>query len=600
MGYEEYKAAGSSFMLDAPGTTRVFAPEYFDEEQLEVARLAEEFITNEVLPIADRIDAKEEGLLLKLVKKSGELGLLSIDVPEKYEGAGMNKATSMLACEKLVPGGSFAVALLTHTGIGTLPLVFFGTPEQKQKYLPGLASGQIIGSYGLTETGSGSDALGAKTKAVLTPDGKHYVLNGEKMFITNAGIADLCFVFAKIDGEKFTCFIVEMGWPGVSTGAEEHKMGILGSSTRTVVLEDVKVPVENLLGQIGKGHKIAFNILNVGRFKLGVGCLGAAKLVLDTSVKYANERQQFKKPISSFGALRGKMARMMARCYALECMSYRTAGLMDASIETIDKDAPGAEDKVINAIEDYAIEASIMKVYGSETLDYVADEGVQIHGGYGYISEYMVERAYRDSRINRIFEGTNEINRLLIPGTMLKNTLKGRFPLPARLGEIAAELSDPSKMPRPRDGAMAAEVHAVNLMKRGVLFACNVGNEAHMMDIMEHKKGQTQMAMLDMADMIMECYACDSAVCRTLQLIAEKGEDKAGIAAATTRLYLAESFDKVRTIGMRLVSNASPAKDAEKNMKAFGSYVPFFSTNTHDLAEQVARHLVDRERYTLD
>ncbi len=600
MGIDEYKAAGTSFLLDTPGKVKIYAPEYFNEEQLEVARLAEEFVANDIFPIMDRLEAKEEGLLLQMVKKSGELGLLSIDVPEKYDGAGMDKATSMLACEKLVPAGCFAVALLTHTGIGTLPLVFFGTPELKQKYLPGLASGELIGCYGLTETGSGSDALSAKTKAVLSDDGSHYVLNGEKMFITNAGIADICFVFAKIDGEKFTGFVVEMGWDGVSTGAEEHKMGIHGSSTRTVVLEDVKVPVENLLGDIGKGHRIAFNILNIGRFKLGVGCLGAAKMVMAESAKYANERHQFKRPISSFGAMRGKLAHMMTRCFALECMSYRTAGLMDAAIETIDKEAEGADEKVIRAIEEFAIEASIMKVYGSETLDYVADEGVQIHGGYGYIAEYVVERAYRDSRINRIFEGTNEINRLLIPGTMLKNTLKGRFPLPARLKEIQEELADASRRPARPEGPLADEIHAVELMKRGVLMACNVGNEAHMMDIMEHKKGPTQMAMLDMADLIMETYACDSVVARCLQLLAEKGEQKSGIALAMMRLYLSESLDRVRSIGRRLVSNASPEKKLEANLAAFDSYVPFLPFNTHDLQEQVGAHVVERERYTLD
>ncbi len=600
MGYEEYKAKGLSFLINSPGKTKVYAPEYFTDEMLEVARTAEEFVRKEVLPVADRVDEKEEGLLLAKVKKAGELGLLSIDVPEKYEGAGMDKSTSMLACEKIVPGGSVAVALLTHTGIGTLPLVFFGTDAQKKKYLPRLASGELIGSYGLTETGSGSDALGAKTKAVLTPDKKHYVLNGEKMFITNAGIADLCFVFAKIDGEKFTCFIVEMGWPGVSTGAEEHKMGIHGSSTRTVVLEDAKVPVENVLGEIGKGHKIAFNILNVGRFKLGVGCLGAAKMVLEAAAKYANERNQFKRPISSFGAIRGKLARMMSRCYALEAMSYRTAGLMDAAIETIDKDAPGAEDKVIAAIEEFAIEASIMKVYGSEVFDFVADEGVQIHGGYGYIKEYVVERAYRDSRINRIFEGTNEINRLLIPGTMLKNTLKGKFPMPARLAEIQAEIADPSKLPKPASGPFAAEIHAIDLMKRGVLLACNLGNEMHMMDIMEHKKGQTQMAMLDIADLVMEVYGCDSALARTMQIAKEKGPDKARIPMALARLFLAESFDKVRMIGRRLVGNCSPADAVATNVAVFDGYVPFLSVNTNDLQEEIAAHVVLRERYTLE
>jgi alkylation response protein AidB-like acyl-CoA dehydrogenase len=358
--------------------------------------------------------------------------------------------------------------------------------------------------------------------------------------------------------------------------------------------------VENLLGDIGKGHRIAFNILNIGRFKLGVGCLGAAKMVMEVSAKYANERVQFKRPISSFGALRGKLAHMMTRCYALECMSYRTAGLMDAAIETIDKSADDADEKVIRAIEEFAIEASIMKVYGSETLDVVADEGVQIHGGYGYISEYVVERAYRDSRINRIFEGTNEINRLLIPGTMLKNTLKGRFPMPARLKEIQDELKDPSKRPTPPEGPFADEIHAVEMMKRGVLLVCNIGNEAHMMDIMEHKKGQTQMAMLDMADLIMEAYACDSTVARTLQILAERGEDKAVIPVAMMKLYLTESLDRVRTIGRRLVRNASPDKKLEANLEAFDSYMTFLSHNTHDLQETIGAHVVDRERYTLD
>ena len=600
MGYEEYKAKGLSFLIESTGKTKVYAPEYFTDEMLEVARTAEEFVKKEVLPVADRVDMKEEGLLTAKVKKAGELGLLSIDVPEKYEGAGMDKSTSMLACEKIVPGGSVAVALLTHTGIGMLPLVFFGTEAQKKKYLPRLSSGEWIGSYGLTETGSGSDALGAKTKAVLSPDGKHYVLNGEKMFITNAGIADLIFVFAKIDGEKFTCFIVEMAWPGVSTGAEEHKMGIHGSSTRTVVLEDVKVPVENVLGEIGKGHRIAFNILNIGRFKLGVGCLGAAKMVLEVAAKYANERHQFKRPISSFGAIRGKLAHMMARCYALEAMSYRTAGLMDAAIETIDKDAPGSEEKVIAAIEEYAIEASIMKVYGSEVFDYVADEGVQVHGGYGYIKEYVVERAYRDSRINRIFEGTNEINRLLIPGTMLKNTLKGRFPLPARLAEIQAEVTDPKKLPKVGTGPFAAEVHALEMMKRGVLLAANMGNEMHMMDIMEHKKGQTQMAMLGIADLVMEAYACDSALARTMQIAKEKGPDKAKIAIALTKLYLAESLDQIRATGRRLIANSSAADQVAKNVAIFDGYIPFYPVNTFDLEEEIAVHVVARERYTLD
>jgi alkylation response protein AidB-like acyl-CoA dehydrogenase len=600
MSYEQYSAPGLCFLIEPCCKTRIFAPEYFSDEHLQMAKEIGRFIENDVNPVMDDIEEKKEGVLIGLLKKAGELGFLAIDVPEKYEGMGMDKAMSMLATEVMVPAGSFAVAVLTHVGIGTLPIVYFGTEEQKRKYLPGLASGALLGCYALTEAGSGSDALGAKAKAVLDPSGKFYTLSGEKMFITNSGFADLCMVFAKVGGDKFTAFIVETKTPGFSTGAEEHKMGILGSSTRSVILEDCKVPVENVLGELGKGHKVAFNILNVGRFKLGAGCVGGAKEVLKVSATYANERVQFKRPISSFGAIREKVAFMAARIYAAESMTYRLAGLMDSAIERIDPSAPGAVEKIIAAIEEYAIEQSIMKVYGSEAGDDIVDEGVQIHGGYGYIREYFVERAYRDSRVNRIFEGTNEINRLLIPGTMLRRMMKGKFPMGDILGRIDEIAGDGSKMPVSGSRVLADECTMVDRAKLGAVFAVNLANTQHMMDLTEHKKGQTQMAMLMAANLIMEIYAADSSLARTVQLLEERGEAAARIPLLLARAVLADSLGKVRSIGEELIVNVSGEKDLEKNLGIFGRFVSVPRWKTHDIKEQIAAHFIARERYVLE
>jgi len=600
MSYEEYEGPGLCFLLEPCGETRIFAPEYFTDEAKQIADEISRFVENEIDPIVEELDDKKEGLLVEVLKKAGELGFLSIDVPEKYEGMGMDKATGMLAIERIVQTGTFAVAVLTHTGIGTLPIVYFGTEEQKEKYLARLSMGEILGCYALTEAGSGTDALGAKAKAVLDESGKYYILNGEKMFSTNAGFADLCTVFAKIDGDKFTAFIVETDTPGFSTGAEEHKIGILGSSTRTVILEDCKVPVENVLGEVGKGHKVAFNILNVGRFKLGAGCVGGAKEVLKVSAVYANERRQFKRPISSFGAIREKIAFMARTIYATESMTYRVAGLMDSAIEPIDESAPGAEQKVIAAIEEYAIEQSIMKVYGSEAFDDCVDEGVQVHGGYGYIREYFVERAYRDSRINRIFEGTNEINRLLIPGIMLKRVFKGKFPLGDILGQIDAMVKDASRMPVSKAAVLGEEATMVDRAKLAVLFAVNLSNSKHMMDLMEHKKGQTQMAMLNAADMIMEIYAADSSLARTIQYVQDRGEEKARIPLLLCRAVMACSLEMIRTLGEELIVNTSEDRDLEKNLGVFNLFSQVPRWKTHDLYEQIAAHFIERERYVLE
>ncbi|MBC7195734.1 MAG: acyl-CoA dehydrogenase family protein, partial [Deferribacterales bacterium] len=419
---------GAEYLLTEVSKDDVFTPEDFSDEQKQIAETTEEFVTNEVMPDIEAIDQQDFDKVVAHMKKSGELGLLMIDAPEEYGGLELDKATSMLVAEKIAPSGSFSVAYAAHTGIGTLPLVYYGTKEQKDKYLEKIITGEWIAAYCLTEPGSGSDALGAKATATLSEDGKYYILNGTKQFITNAGFADLFTVFAKIDKEHFTAFLVERTFEGLELGPEEKKMGIKGSSTRQVILNNCKVPVENVLGEIGKGHKIAFNVLNVGRFKLGAAVNGAAKYALSEGIKYANERKQFNLPISKFGAIKEKIADMTAYVYASESLIYRLAGLLDDKLATIDKNIDNYYEEYQKGIEEYAIECSISKVFCSDVLAKVVDEVVQIFGGYGFIQEYPAERFYRDERINRIFEGTNEVNRLLIPGMMLRRAMKGELP----------------------------------------------------------------------------------------------------------------------------------------------------------------------------
>lgn len=428
---------GGGWLLEVP--ERVYTPEDFDESVKEIARTTRTFVEKEVLPLLERMEHGELELNVPLMRKAGELGLLAIEVPEEYGGLDLPKVISTVVAEELSGSGGFSVTYGAHTSIGTLPLVYFGTEEQKRKYLPKLASGEWIAAYCLTEPGSGSDALAAKARATLSEDGKYYILNGVKQFISNAGFAHLFTVFAKVDGEHFTAFLVERDTPGLSFGPEEKKMGIKASSTRQVILEDVKVPVENVLGEVGKGHKIAFNVLNVGRYKLGAGAVGGAKRALELSAQYATQRVQFGRPIGRFGLIQQKLGEMASRIYAAESAVYRTVGLIDEALEG----KKGAE-AVMAGIEEYAVEASIIKVLGSEVLDYVVDEGVQIHGGYGYIQDYPIERAYRDARINRIFEGTNEINRLLIPGMLLRRALKGQLPLMQAAQRLQKELLEPS------------------------------------------------------------------------------------------------------------------------------------------------------------
>jgi alkylation response protein AidB-like acyl-CoA dehydrogenase len=528
--------AGGAFLIQEVGSTPIMAPERFTEEQRLYYRTASQFAREQVLPRADEIEKKTRApeLLRELLAKAGELGLLMIDIPEQYGGLGLDKTTSLLVAEAKSIYGAWSVTFGGHTGIGSLPIVWFGNKEQKQKYLPRLATGEWVAAYALTETGSGSDALGAKTKAVLSADGKHWVLNGSKQFITNAAFADVFIVFAKVDGEKFTGFIVDRETPGMSVGPEEHKMGIRGSSTCPLIFEDAKVPRENVLGEIGKGHKIAFNILNLGRLKLGVGVIGGMKHQLAAALRYAQDRKQFQTAIAQFPLIREKFARMATSIYAVESMAYRTSGLIDARLAGEDKAAPDHDAKTIAAIEEYAIESSILKVAGSEGLCMLVDEAVQIHGGYGFIEEFPVERAYRDQRVNRIFEGTNEINRMLITGMLLKRTMKGQLPLFDAATAIDEELAT-RNLPRAQGSdALATEALAAEYLKRLAIYATKVAAEAYGTELEQHQE-----ILAAVADVAIDAFAIDSMVTRTRQAAGAGALDP--VRVAMVRSYCVEA-----------------------------------------------------------
>lgn len=496
---------GGGFLLAEVAPEQVLIPEDLTEDHLRLKRMARQFVDKEVAPKFERIEAQEEGLVKGLLRQAGELGLLGLEVPEEFGGLNLDKQSTVVVGEEIPRGGSFAVSFAAHTGIGTLPIVYFGTPYQKEKYLPGLASGEKIAAYCLTEPGSGSDALSAKTTAVLNPEGTHYILSGTKQFITNAGFADIYIVYAKVDG-KLSTFIVEREFEGVSLGPEEKKMGIKGSSTRPLILEDVPVPVENVVGEVGRGHVVAFNILNIGRFKLAASAIGSSQLVLETSVKYAAGRKQFGAPLTAFGAIQAKLAEMAVRTYVAESVVYRTAALMEKALEGIDLTGD-CRREAGKALEEYAIECSLNKVLASEVLDFVVDEGVQIHGGYGFIQEYPVEHMYRDSRINRLFEGTNEINRLLVPGTLLKRALSGELPLLAAAKNVQKELMAPSLTPEGE--GLGALTQLVQQGKKLVLLASGLAVQNAGASLKDD-----QYVLLGLAEMVLQVYAMESAVLR--------------------------------------------------------------------------------------
>ncbi|NYE58371.1 acyl-CoA dehydrogenase family protein [Carboxydothermus ferrireducens] len=572
---------GGEFLIKDAEPQSIFTPEDFTEEHRMMAKMVKDFINNEVLPKSEEIENQVEGVVPTLLRKAGELGLLSVDIPEAYGGMELDKVSTVIVTENVSGQGSFATAHGAHTGIGTLPIVYFGTEEQKKKYLPGLASGEKLAAYCLTEPGSGSDALAAKTKAVLSEDGKYYILNGTKQFITNAGFADVFIVYAKVDGDKFTAFIVERDFPGVSFGPEEKKMGIKGSSTRQVILEDVKVPVENVLGEVGKGHVIAFNILNIGRFKLGAGCAGSCKLALSTAVKYATERSQFGQPIANFGLIKNKIGRMAAYTFAAESMVYRTAGMMDKILGDV-KGKSGAE--VAKGIEEYAIEYSINKVFASEALDFVVDETVQIFGGYGYTQEYPAERMYRDARINRIFEGTNEINRLIIPAQLLRKAQKGQLPLLAAVQKLMGEIVAP--LPPVEDvSGLNREKEAISRAKKLALMAAGLAVQKF-----KEKIEQEQEVLGMIADMAIEIYAMESSYLRAVKTGSELQEKY-------VKIFVAESFAKIEKLAKDLLAYVSEGDEQRTYLAVVRKFAKLPPVNTIKLAREVAEVIIDNLGY---
>ncbi len=527
---------GEYLIVDVP-CEDVFTPEEFSDEQKQIGETTEQFIINEIIPNIEEIDKQNFDLVIEGMRKCGELGLLMMDAPEEYGGLELDKATSMLVGEKIAMGGSFSVAFAAHSGIGTLPLIYYGTHEQKEKYLEKITSGEWCAAYCLTEPGSGSDALGAQASAVLSEDGKHYILNGTKQFITNGGFAELFTVFAKIDKKHFTAFLVEKSFEGLVVGAEEKKLGIKGSSTTQIILDNCKVPVENLLGEAGKGHKIAFNVLNVGRFKLGAGVTGAAKMALVEGIKYANERKQFNTAISKFGAIKEKIADLTAEIYASESLVYRLAGLLDNKLEKIDKSIDNYYEEYQKAIEEYAPECGISKVFCSEVLAKTVDEVVQIHGGYGYVSEYPAERYYRDERINRIFEGTNEINRLLIPGMILRKAMKGELPLQAEAMKAFESLMTPS-FEEIEDKPFAAEKVLLKNMKTLFLILAGAGVQKFM-----DKLADEQEILMAAADISIQIFALESALLRAEKNYAAASERKKELCLAALKVFAFEAAE---------------------------------------------------------
>ncbi len=587
-------AVGGGFLLEKSGDREIFIPESLNEEQKQLAKLVYDFIMGDVMPKSEQIEHQEFDVVVSLIKKAGELGILAAEVPEEYGGLNVDKTTTVAMSENSILQGSFGVSLMCHTGIGSWPVIYFGTPEQKQKYLTKLATGEMIGAYCLTEPGSGSDALGMKSKAVLSPDKKHWILNGEKTFITNGGFADLFTIFAKVDGDKVTAFLIEKGTEGLSTGKEEKKMGIKGSSTVPVIMENCKIPYENLLGEVGKGHKIAFNTLNLGRFKLGLGTTGGAKYLTGHAVKYAKERKQFEKPISDFGLIRKKIANMAIRTFVSESMNYRTADLMDQKIKACDKHDASYAKKVMDIVEEFAIESSIAKIYGSECIDFVCDEGLQILGGYGFLEEYPFAAATRNIRINRIFEGTNEINRLLIPAMLFKRAMKGELDLMNGIQSVLDQLKEGWK--KEGDGLLSDEIHQVELAKKLTLYTAGVAAQKFM-DQLKEKQYLAEF----IADMTIDTYAMDTALLRALQIHKTAGAEKAGLALDIVRTYVNEAYQEVigRARRMMLAVAEGHVEEFEKynrGLQRFDYFVPIDTTQTR---ESIAQAIIDRDGYQI-
>lgn len=591
---------GAEWLIKEVTPVQTYTAEQFGEEELMIKDMCRQFLEAEVLPILDRIDSLEPGLMLSLVQKAGEQGLLAAALPEEYGGLGKDFITSTIINEYLGAGHSFSVAIAAHTGIGTLPILYFGTEEQKQKYIPKLASGEWAGAYGLTEPNAGSDALSAKTTAKLSEDGKHYILNGQKCWITNGGFAQVYTVFAKVTGDNqpdgkagFTAFIVERGMDGFTNGPEEQKMGIKGSSTVQLYFQDAKVPAENVLGEVGKGHKIAFNILNIGRLKLCAAALGGAKLAFNTSLEYAKTREQFKQPIANFGAIKHKIAEMAIRIFAAESALYRTAKWIDDQEKQLLADGKPFNEALLGAAEEYAIECAILKVYGSELLDFVVDEGVQIHGGNGFSAEYNISRAYRDSRINRIYEGTNEINRLLILDMTLKRAMQGRLNLMGPAAEVQKELMSIPDFGDGDDTPFAAEQRLIANFKKAILMVAGAAVQKLMMQIESEQE-----ILMDIADMAIETFVAESTLLRVMKMTAEKGEESTSLHMDAMRTYLYDAADKINKSGKDAV-NAFAEGDEQRmilmGLKRFTKAEPF---NTKGARRRIADAALNAGHYS--
>ena len=586
--------SGGSFLLETRPPEDIFTPEDFSEQHVLIAQTAEEFAQKEIIPNIEKMEHKDFSVTRDLLKKAGELGLSGVEIPETYGGMELDKVSAAVIADRIAKYAGFATTWGGHTGIGTLPLVYFGNDEQKKKYLPKLAAGEIVGAYALSEASSGSDALNCRSRAALSPDGKHYILNGEKMWITNAGFADLFTVFAKVDGEKFTAFLVERDFPGFSIGAEEHKMGIRGSSTCPIILNDCKVPVENVLGEIGRGHIIAFNILNIGRFKLGAMCVGGARESMNNAIAYAKQRKAFKKVIADFGLVREKLANMATLIYVGESLVFRTVGMMDAALAAIDKSAPDASKKTLKAIEEYAVECSIIKVWASEMLDYIVDETLQIYAGYGFVEEYPAERAYRDARINRIFEGTNEINRLIITGFLLKRAMGGQLALMPAIKQLMDEVLSGPSVAEDVEGVLAEEQKLVASAKKLGLFAAGAATQKYMMQI-----EQEQEIMGAIADMVMEVYAMESALLRTMKIASAQGEPGAALPIAITRVYLSQAMDKIEASARKIIAEVAEGDMLRTQMAILRRLAKHDPVNTIGLRQQIADKVIERGRYGL-
>jgi len=585
---------GGSFLLESRSPAEVFTPEDFTEQHQLIAQTAEEFARNEILPNIEKMEHKDFSISRALLKKAGDLGLSGVEIPEAYGGLEMDKVTAAVIADHIAKYAGFATTWGGHTGIGTLPLVYFGTDEQKKKYLPRLAAGEIVGAYALSEASSGSDALNCRARATLSPDGKHYVLNGEKTWITNAGFADLFTVFAKIDGEKFTAFLVERTFPGFSIGAEEHKMGIRGSSTCPIILNGCQVPLENVLGEIGRGHVIAFNILNVGRFKLGAMCVGGARASLNNAVAYAKQRKAFGKTISDFGLVREKLANMAMLTYVGESLVYRTIGMMDAALSAVDKSASDAGKQTLKAIEEYAVECSIIKVWASEMVDYVVDETVQIYGGYGFVEEYPAERAYRDARINRIFEGTNEINRLIISGFLLKRAMSGQLALMPAIKQLMDEVLSGPSLSEEVEGMFAEEQKLVASAKKLGLFAAGAATQKYMQAIQDQQE-----IMGAIADMVIDIYVMESALLRTLKIASAQGETAAKLPIAMTRTYMSQAMERIEAAAKKIIAAVAEGDLLRTQLAILRRLAKHDPYNTIEMRQQIAQTVIERGKYTL-